>query len=1568
MAPRHLAHWLLVAVVCVAAPAWAAGPSIETSFGTDEVSIAPDGEFAKVALTGCASITDVGKPELPVKVLRFVVPQDMRVEDVTFSFLSETELPGTHRILPAQKQVPTGEVPEWTAPDSEIYGSDDLFPASRVEYLGDGYLGGYRIASVAVYPLQYAPRSGRLFLASDISVQLELAPGANRSVMRERMTTNSAELYRSIVEGLVDNPQDVAGRLSNVTVEDGIGEEGFSPRYTPSLEGSPVEYVIITTDEFAPYFNDLVEWKTKKGVPTVIRTVAWIEDNYPGGCDTTERIRAFIKDAYESWGTTFFLLGGDTNIVPARRVLSAYYGGNEIINDLYYSDLDGNWDLDGDSRFGEGYAGVTAPGDSVDLYPDVFVGRAPAATTTEAETFVDKTLRYVKNPDPIFAERNLYLAEVLFPYDWEQGDLISTDGAQHVVEPVLPLIPPEIHTAKVYQNYEPYPESYPLTAQAAIDSINMGYNIVAHVGHGNKDILRASKNDYILVEDVDALHNGIEKCGFMWMLNCTTTAIEYDCIGEHFMNNPNGGSTFLFGPTRYCFPTTAKDYFYTWHELLYGGVDRAGVVCALCKVPYVPDSTYDNTDRWTQMTYLLLGDPEARLWTKRPKPISVVHDSSVPLGPTDLTVTVIDPSPVDSAYVCVVKGEEVYARGYTNASGQAVLSFTPRTTGSMTITVTSRNHLPYEDTIGVTSSTNPHLTLRSTTIDDDAVGLSDGNANGNAEAGETVELGITVGNGGLSAATGVTAMLSSSDPCVTVTDAAESLGTIAASSQVPFPAAFVVVVADSCPNDHDVEFTLALDEPARGSWTDSFTMRVMRPELVQMSNSYDDGDDGIPEIGETVMLTVTVVNEGNGEADLVTGELSYGSSEVTISDSTDSWGDIPPGTGADGSTGFVFTINDSLTSDFELVLTDEDGKTWTTTFDVTAPSQPVALDGRVKSETIFLNWDPVADNDLWRYNVYRADHEFGSFSLVSGGVLERIAYFEDAGLEENHLYYYYVSAVDSSGNEGIHSETLEITTNPSLESGWPLLGGEAMYGSPIAVDVDLDGDYEVLVGSGEIYCWNHDGTELLDGDGDPRTDGVLAPEGTGGYRSSVAVGQLDDDIYPEMVAPAWGDVNPDGNPTYEVWAWNAEDGTPLDGWPRTTSKKCWATPCLADLDHDGIDEVIVPCANGYLYVWNADGTGFLNPDGTFKNLHAQWDYGSAAVADIDYDHDLEIVVPSRSDSVYALNPDGTSVTGWPVNLDAQVRTSIAIGDVNNNGYLEVVAGTGGDNVYLLTDDGQVFPNWPKNCPMNADDFTSSPTLADLDGDGDLEIILVSSEEKVYVWTWEGDTFPGDWPQPMGSGEGFEKRGSASVGDIDGDSEMEIVVGSRNGKIYAFDPDGTIIPGWPIQTDAEIASSPALRDLDNDGDTEVIVSGLDSWVYVWDVDGNYDDGDGVQWGCFRHDNRRSGFYAYELEVGVDNDSSWQVSRATLEQNVPNPFNPVTTIAYSVPDDGAEIELAVYNVAGVKVKTLVKGRVPGGPGSVVWNGTDSRGEDVASGVYFVRLIAPETTLTRKVVLLK
>jgi hypothetical protein len=91
------------------------------------------------------------------------------------------------------------------------------------------------------------------------------------------------------------------------------------------------------------------------------------------------------------------------------------------------------------------------------------------------------------------------------------------------------------------------------------------------------------------------------------------------------------------------------------------------------------------------------------------------------------------------------------------------------------------------------------------------------------------------------------------------------------------------------------------------------------------------------------------------------------------------------------------------------------------------------------------------------------------------------------------------------------------------------------------------------------------------------------------------------------------------------------------------------------------------------------------------------------------------------------------------------------------------------------------------------------------------------------------------------------------------------------------------------------------------------------------------------------------------------------RYELAQNVPNPFNPMTTIAYSLAKD-SDVSLAIFDVRGARVKTLVTGREEAGVHRIPWDGTNDRGVQVSSGVYFYRIIAGTFRDTKKMVLLR
>ncbi len=114
-----------------------------------------------------------------------------------------------------------------------------------------------------------------------------------------------------------------------------------------------------------------------------------------------------------------------------------------------------------------------------------------------------------------------------------------------------------------------------------------------------------------------------------------------------------------------------------------------------------------------------------------------------------------------------------------------------------------------------------------------------------------------------------------------------------------------------------------------------------------------------------------------------------------------------------------------------------------------------------------------------------------------------------------------------------------------------------------------------------------------------------------------------------------------------------------------------------------------------------------------------------------------------------------------------------------------------------------------------------------------------------------------------------------------------------------------------------------------------------------------------WGVYRLDTRT-------VVTAVEGGRATPETFA-LASNHPNPFNPTTTLRFSLPQAG-EAELSIYNLLGQRVATLVKGPQEAGPHALQWDGRDDAGRELASGVYFYRLQAGTQVETRKLLLLR
>ncbi len=128
--------------------------------------------------------------------------------------------------------------------------------------------------------------------------------------------------------------------------------------------------------------------------------------------------------------------------------------------------------------------------------------------------------------------------------------------------------------------------------------------------------------------------------------------------------------------------------------------------------------------------------------------------------------------------------------------------------------------------------------------------------------------------------------------------------------------------------------------------------------------------------------------------------------------------------------------------------------------------------------------------------------------------------------------------------------------------------------------------------------------------------------------------------------------------------------------------------------------------------------------------------------------------------------------------------------------------------------------------------SGSMAAADLDLDGVKEITVGSYDGRLHAWEIDGTYLPG-FPVQTRSGLGPKP----AICDIDIDGQPDIIVCSLDGLIYVISNEGDILPGWPQATGDRIYSPPTLADIDDDGMVEIISASMDGMVYAWNEDGS-----------------------------------------------------------------------------------------------------------------------------------
>lgn len=296
-------------------------------------------------------------------------------------------------------------------------------------------------------------------------------------------------------------------------------------------------------------------------------------------------------------------------------------------------------------------------------------------------------------------------------------------------------------------------------------------------------------------------------------------------------------------------------------------------------------------------SYNILGDPEVNCWTDIPGMMTVDHPDSMEFGQNRIDIHVQDSlgAAISSAAVCIWKGAEVFASGFTNASGNFEFTAAPATPGYMRITAMAKNRIPYEDSVyyynaGLVVGYASHV------VDDDANGESSGDGDGILNPSERIELPIQLTNfGAADSAFGVSASLSCDMAGISVIRAAADYYTIAPGATASPGQPFLIQIGPELLDGADVQFILNVTDNDGHTWMNIVNASSAAGTIVTDSVMIVGDINGRIDPGELVEMEVRVVNIGGDPILGANAILRTTDDQVQLIDSLAVIGDCLPG-------------------------------------------------------------------------------------------------------------------------------------------------------------------------------------------------------------------------------------------------------------------------------------------------------------------------------------------------------------------------------------------------------------------------------------------------------------------------------------------------------------------------------------------------------------------------------------------------------------------------------------------------------------------------------------------------
>jgi len=583
-------------------------------FSFDSFSFSKKDGFDVIEMDDAFSGNIPGEPILPMKVAYLIIPFGEDIKEISCSS-EQLVLEGKHEIPPVASEYPISEEIYPIEKKSKIYSQNLFYPPEKFRKIGIQRKSGVDILIVQLFPFQYNPVSGKIIHHKKMELHVEFVKNSAKEEMQIRKLLNYEKLLEKFALKSITKEQ----FLNQNALSSYQGKSRYWKNSRTSLVSSddPFDYIIITNATLENEWSELVAQKENFGLSVNIYTVEEIFANYTGN-DNPDKIRNFIIDAYDTWSGTdhplqWILIGGDSNIVTARSVrVHAYWGSSwnyaSMYTDNYYAGLDGDWNNDADSYYGEGDNDqvpddfpetwiLGTSGEEADCFFEVNIGRASLEDASEIDNWLNKTISY----------EDLSCSEDYLKTSTFVGQYLGYGAYGGTAQDEIAMFLPEFNHNRLYQMNGTYSKTN------VVNAINNGTNIISHLGHAN--YLRVFD---IYDGDVDTLLTNTDYC-FVYSQGCHTGMYSLDCIAESFLEKEHAAFAYI-GNSHYGFYSSYKDQGSSqlferefFDAIMNEGISNLGNANYDSKEDLAGIIGATGSRRWVGMDLTLFGDPHLSL-------------------------------------------------------------------------------------------------------------------------------------------------------------------------------------------------------------------------------------------------------------------------------------------------------------------------------------------------------------------------------------------------------------------------------------------------------------------------------------------------------------------------------------------------------------------------------------------------------------------------------------------------------------------------------------------------------------------------------------------------------------------------------------------------------------------------------------------------------------------------------------------------------------------------------------------------------------------------------------------